>query len=232
MCSFSLDVELGVVLCHLDTMALAEALAFLRGAPWSAMRVFMKMQPGLESKHSSVKKNLSRDVKHSWVSSTTTKWVLVPYSPGFLLDVYQLHPSFPPAISTYSVTKGDEIRSSRPPSEICHTFPTGWEHAPWVRKYSRSRITFAAILSPASCFLLAVRLCCVGAREHKCSDTAFGSTKPQISVTLFTSPPELHTHKLGPVGFTGDNWSWVSACNFGGSMRKGKNWECMTVDLN
>lgn len=187
----------------------------------------------LESKHSSVKKNLSRDVKHSWVSSTTTNQILVPYSPGFLLDVYQLHPSFPPAISTYSVTKGDEICSPRPPSEISHTFPTGWEHALWVRKYSRSGITFAAILPPPPVFFWLLDSAAphgVGAREHKCSDTVFGSAKPQISVALL--PPELHTHKFGPEGFTGDNWSWVSACNFGGNVRQGKKWECMTVGLN
>lgn len=63
MCSFSLGGGLGGVLCHPDTMALAGALAFLGGASLSAMRVFTKMQAGLESKHSSVEVNLSRDAE-------------------------------------------------------------------------------------------------------------------------------------------------------------------------
>lgn len=51
------------------------------------------------------------DVKHSWVASALTKWVLVPYSPDFLLDVYRLHPFLLPAISTCRAAEGDEIHS-------------------------------------------------------------------------------------------------------------------------
>lgn len=107
-----------------------------------------------------------------------------------------------------------------PPSEISHTFPAGWEHVLWVGKYSCSGITFAAILPPASCFLLLGSAAHrgVGACEHKSSDTAFSSAKPQISMTLLT-PLELHMHKLGPVCFIWGNWSWVSACNFGGRVQ-------------
>lgn len=148
---------------HPDTMALAGAFAFPGSALLRTMRVFKKRQPGAGDKAQRCPSESSQgcwDVKHSWISSTTTTRIPVLYSPGFLPDVYQLHPSSPPAISTCSVAKGDEIRSRCPPSELAHTFPTGWEHVLRVRKYSHSGITFAAILPPAYCLLLTIRLCC------------------------------------------------------------------------
>lgn len=121
---------------------LCRMCSFSPGGGWEVSSAILTPQPQLGHRHSwrcpterdagfgegaaraRVKAQQSRsesfqgswDVKCSWVSLTTAKWVLLPYSPGALLDVYQLHPSFPPAISTYSVAKGDEIRS--PPSSF------------------------------------------------------------------------------------------------------------------
>jgi len=61
MSSFRRGGGLGGVLCHPGTTAWAGALAFLGGAPLSVGRVFTKMQPGLESKHSRAEVNLPRD---------------------------------------------------------------------------------------------------------------------------------------------------------------------------
>lgn len=118
-CSFGLGGGLGSVLSCPNTTALAGALT----VPWrcptdcdvgfhkDAARPWAKAQKCWSESFQGC-----WDAKCSGVSSTTTKRVLVSYSPGFLLDVYQLHPSFPPAISTYSVAKGDETHS--PPSSF------------------------------------------------------------------------------------------------------------------
>lgn len=120
-----------------------------------------------------------------------------------------------------------------PPSEISHTFPTGWEHALWVRKYPSSGITFAAVLPPTSSFLLldSGPRRGIGAREDKSPERAFGSAKPQISLTLFTPWNYICTTWAPCVSCKG-NWSWVNACSFGGRVGRGERWEYTIADLN
>lgn len=142
---------------HSDTMALAGAVSFLGNALLRTLRVFKKRQPGLETKHSSAEVNPARDAG-MWSA------------PGFLPQPLCCAPqafsemstssTLPPRLQLALAVLHSEMRFARcPPAELAHTFPTGWEHVLWVRKYSHRGITFTAILPPA-CLLLTIRFCC------------------------------------------------------------------------
>lgn len=188
---------------HPDTMALAGALAFLGSALLSTMRVFKKRQPGLETKHSGIEVNLPRDAgmwstpgflrqrQHESLccisqafSETSTSYTLPPRL-QLALAVLQREMRFALAVL---------LQNSLTPSPLGGNMCCGLGNILVVKLHLQQSYP-----PPTVCFWLSDSASHRGERacEHESSDTALGSAKPQISVTLFI-PPGIVYAQIGP----------------------------------